>query len=77
MPTEIAKEFRSFDEVKEKGCIKGDIKEGTRGSVNASVVACVNLGQVKNRKTGNYEYYCLRDYPSDCSEFGCPKYKEW
>lgn len=78
MAIEVGKgNLRSFGEVKKRGCIRGTIEEGTKGFVKASVVACVNLGQVKNRNLRKYEYYCLRDYPNDCSEFGCPKYEEW
>lgn len=36
------------------------------------VPACVNLGKVKVGK--EEKLYCSREFPQDCSEYGCPKY---
>lgn len=34
---------------------------------------CVNLGEAKSVLTGKRRFYCNRDFPKDCSAFGCPK----
>jgi len=47
-------------QVEEKGCL-------TFSRV------CVNLGKVLNTETRREEYYCVHNWPEDCSKFGCPK----
>jgi len=66
--------FKSFADVKAKGCVRGEVKE-EKGSIKAFVVVCINLGQAKN--LAGFQYYCMRDYPEDCSKYGCPKYAPW
>jgi len=34
---------------------------------------CVDLGECMNKETGKRRFYCVRSFPDDCSEFGCPK----
>ncbi|MBA7577153.1 hypothetical protein ES708_18999 [subsurface metagenome] len=34
---------------------------------------CVNLGEVTNVLTKKRRFYCGRNFPKDCSEFGYPK----
>ncbi len=78
-------EFRTFDEVKAKGCFKGEIQEGKDGwglggHIVAHVVACINITQVKIPETGEHKYFCSYDFPEDCSENlfkDIGKYHEW
>ena len=37
--------------------------------------ACVHLGEATNVLTRKRRFYCGRDFPKDCSVFGCPKRK--
>jgi len=36
---------------------------------------CVNLGEATNALTKKRRFYCIGDFPRDCSVFGCPKRK--
>jgi len=35
--------------------------------------ACVHLGEATNVLTRKRRFYCSRNFPRDCSVFGCPK----
>jgi hypothetical protein len=49
--------------VTEKGCLDRFV---------AASMACVNLGEALKRETRKRVFYCTRDFPSDCSQIGCP-----
>ena len=38
------------------------------------VPVCVNLGTVRPKGAKDDRLYCSRDFPEDCSQYGCPKY---
>ncbi len=57
-------EFKSRNFVAAKGCLDR--------LLNPTQV-CVNLGEAKNTDTSKKAFYCNRNFPKDCSEYGCPK----
>lgn len=52
--------LKDLDYVEGKGCITFSR-------------CCVNLGKAANLKEGHEEYYCARNFPTKCADFGCPK----
>ncbi|MEM2582248.1 MAG: hypothetical protein QXD09_05535 [Candidatus Caldarchaeum sp.] len=38
------------------------------------VPVCVNLGLIKLKGEEECKLYCNRNFPDDCSQYGCPKY---
>jgi hypothetical protein len=55
------KEFKDRKTVVERGCLDG-------------TMVCVNLGEVLvGAKTRKRMFYCTRNFPEDCSKYGCPK----
>lgn len=52
--------LKDLDYVEKKGCLTFS-KE------------CVNIGKTVNLQIGKEKYYCVRDFPKDCSKYGCPK----
>jgi len=52
--------LKDLDYVEKKGCLTFS-KE------------CVNISKTVNLKTGKEKYYCVRCFPEDCSQYGCPK----
>ena len=63
----------NVEEVEKKGCLTF-----TRVCVNLGIAREMEFGQMKPPG-----YYCNREFPEDCSKFGCPTlrpitdYKEW
>lgn len=53
-------QLMELDYVETKGCLTFTRK-------------CVNIGKAANRSTGQENYMCSRDFPEDCSQYGCPK----
>lgn len=52
--------LKDLDYVEKKGCLTFSRE-------------CVNIGKSVDLKAGKEKYYCVRDFPEDCSKFGCPK----
>jgi len=56
--------FRDMEFVSAKGCFDRTLDP---------TEICVNLREVTNVLTRKSMFYCRRDFPRDCSKFGCPK----
>jgi len=52
--------LKELDFVEKKGCLTFSRE-------------CVNIGKTVDLQAGREKYYCVRDFPEDCSKFGCPK----
>ena len=57
-------QFKDRSSVTAKGCFNR--------LLNPTEV-CVNLGEVFHREKKKRMFYCTRNFPQDCKEYGCPK----
>ena len=74
MPLHLAEKMitKRVSEVDNKKCINFNDEFRCPKCRQLLVPVCVNLGTVKVGK--ETKLYCSRNFPDDCSKYGCPKY---